>query len=623
MKKLSLVLGLFLITCAVIAQQSTQVYPTHWWVGMKNQNLQLMVYEKEIANQVPMLKMPAAGIPIAEGITLKKINRVENPNYLFLDLVISKTAKPGKRTFRFGTGPLLKQISFELKPRRSGNGTAYAQGVRSQDFIYLLMPDRFANGNYSNDKLPGYKDQTLNRDSMYHRHGGDIQGVTAHLDYLKDMGVTTVWMTPVLENDMPNRTEHGYAITNHYKVDERHGGEKAYKQLSDELHKRGMKLIQDAVYNHVGLHHFFVQDPPMKDWLHQWPRFTQTSYKDQPLFDPNGSRTDKALTADGWFTREMPDLNQGNPYVANFLIQNAIWSVEEFGVDGWRIDTYIYNDLPFMNACNQALLDEYPKITMFGETWVHGVTSQAYFTRNNFTKVPFKSNLIGVTDFQTNMYGIAPALTQDFGWTEGVNKLYQTLSSDFVYQDPMNNVNFLDNHDLSRFLSQVGEDVSKLKIGLGWLLTTRGIPQMYYGTEILLKGVTNPDGLVRGDFWGGWKEDKANKFTPSGRTDSENDVYNWIRTIANYRKSSSAIKTGKLMQYVPENWVYTYFRYDKGSTVMVVMNTSPDERTINPSRFEESTKGFASAKNIVTAATNSLSSSWKIPGKTIWIMELK
>src|SRR5688572_376004 len=443
--------------------------------------------------------------------------------------------------------------------------------------MYLIMPDRFANGDYSNDKLPGYKDQSLNRDSMYDRHGGDIQGAIDHLDYLKELGVTALWMTPVLENDMPNRTEHGYAITNHYKVDQRHGGNEAYKKLSDALHQRGMKLIQDAVYNHCGLYHFFVQDPPMKDWLHQWPSYTQTNYKDQTLFDPYGSAAEKKKMVDGWFTRQMPDLNQSNPYVSNFLIQHAIWSVEEFGVDGWRIDTYIYNDLDFMNKCNQALISEYPKMTMFGETWVHGTANQAYFVRNNMNTT-FKSNLIGVTDFQMLFYGITPTLTQDFGWTDGVNKLYQTLSNDFLYKDATNNVVFLDNHDMTRFLSTVKEDVDKLKMGIGWLLTTRGVPQFYYGTEILLKGVSNPDGLVRGDFWGGWKEDSQNKFTPQGRTDKENEVFDWTKTIANYRKSSSAIKTGKLMQFLPDDWVYTYFRYDDKQTVMIVMNSSADEK---------------------------------------------
>ncbi|HJW15526.1 MAG TPA: alpha-amylase family glycosyl hydrolase, partial [Flavisolibacter sp.] len=383
-----------LFTSFLLHAQNIEVYPANWWVGMKEPRLQLMLHGENIAASNYSINYP--------GVRLVRVNKVENKNYVFLDLVISPAAKPGKISINRGN---YEPVRFDLQARRKGKGTAFAQGVRSQDLVYLIMPDRFANGDYSNDRLPGMRDQSLNRDSMYHRHGGDIKGVIQHLDYLKDLGVTTVWMTPVMENDMPNRTEHGYAITNYYKVDPRHGGNEVYKMLSEELHKRGMKLIQDAVYNHCGLQNFFIRDMPMKDWVHQWPSYTGTNYKDQPLMDTHASTADKTRMSDGWFTPQMPDLNQGNPYVANYLIQNAIWSVEEFGVDGWRIDTYIYNDLNFMNRCNKALMDEYPKMTMFGETWVHGVLNQAYFTQNNLTNIPFKSNLPSVTDFQTNMYG--------------------------------------------------------------------------------------------------------------------------------------------------------------------------------------------------------------------------
>ena len=609
--------GIIICTCLVqiaFTQNEIEVFPSHWWVGMKNPKLQLMIHGKNVGNYSYSISHPS--------VRLIKTNTVENKNYVFLDLVINASAKPGNIKINWKKGTETGSMDFALNLRRPGKGTQFAQGVNASDFIYLLMPDRFSNGDESNDKLPGFKDQSLNRDSMYHRHGGDIQGVINHLDYLQDLGVTTVWMTPILENDMPNRTEHGYAITNYYKVDARHGGNEAYKKLSDALHQRGMKLIQDAVYNHCGLHNFFIRDMPMKDWVHQWPAYTNTTYKDQPLMDIHASKADEKVMSNGWFTRQMPDLNQSNPFVANYLIQNAIWCIEEFGVDGWRIDTYIYNDLDFMNRCNKALLDEYPKMTMFGETWVHGVLNQAFFTENNLTNIRFKSNLPGVTDFQTNLYGINPALTQNFGWTEGVNRLYQTLANDFVYQHPMNHVVFLDNHDMTRFLSQVGEDVDKLKMGIGWLLTARGIPEMYYGTEILMKGVSNPDGLVRGDFPGGWKDDKKNKFTPQGRSDKENEVFNWTKTIANFRKNSSAIKSGKLMQYVPESWVYTYFRYDDKQTVMVMMNTDTKEKTIKLDRFSERINGFSTAKNIVSGTTTNLQDEWKIPGKTIWIMEL-
>jgi len=355
----------------------------------------------------------------------------------------------------------------------------------------------------------------------------------------------------------------------------------------------------------------------MKDWVHQWPKFTRPNYKDQTLFDPYVAATDKKLQTDGWFDYVMPDLNQRNPYVANFLIQNAIWCVEEFGLDGWRIDTYIYCDLEFMNRCNQALIDEYPRITMFGECWVGSTANQAFFARNNMN-TSFKSNLIGVKDFQWLFDGVYAAIK------EGNNdRIYQVLSNDFLYKDPMNNVVFLDNHDITRFFSEVGEDADKLKMGIGLLLTERGIPQLYYGTEILMKGIKNPDLWVRRDFPGGWKEDSENKFAAGGRSDKENDAFNWTRTIANFRKSSSALKTGKLMQYVPQNGTYTYFRYDSKQTVMVIMNTSNDEKTVDTKRFAERTNGFSKAKNIITSTANDLSDTWKIPGKTIWIMELE
>ena len=482
------------------------------------------------------------------------------------------------------------------------------------------MPDRFSNGDESNDKIAGMRDQSLNRDSMYDRHGGDLQGVINHLDYLQDLGVTTVWMTPVLENDMKNRTEHGYAITDHYKVEPRFGGNDSYKKLSDAIHKRGMKLIQDAVYNHVGIHHFTVEDKPTKDWLHEWPSYTQTTFKDQVLFDPHASPAQVKQMSDGWFTRQMPDMNQNNPYVANFLIQNAIWSVEEFGVDGWRIDTYIYNDLPFMNKCNKALYDEYPAITLFGETWVHGVANQSFFCENNIIN-SFKSNLGATTDFQTLFYGIQPALNEKFGWTEGVSKLYTTASQDFLYKDAMKEVIFLDNHDLPRFYSIVGEDTAKYKIALSWLLTFRGVPQMYYGMETLMTGFTNPDGLVRSDFMGGWKNDSLNKFTAQGRTAKENNIFNHIRSLANFRKNSSAIKTGKMMQYIPADGLYVYFRYDNNQTIMCVMNTGEKEKDVDFKNYIDRTAGFKNATNVIAGET--VANSFKIPAKQMYVLELK
>ena len=607
---------LLLIIEVVHASGLINIYPTNWWVGMKMNKIQLLIRgtSDDFYKDSVLINYT--------GITISGKHHFENGKYIALDIAIDASAKPGSVGIEFISNGKSNFVQWPLKTRREGNGTKYAQGVTSSDLIYLLMPDRFSNGDESNDRIPGMRDQSLNRDSIFLRHGGDFQGIINHLGYLQNLGVTALWMTPVLENDMPNRTEHGYAFTDHYAIEPRFGGAAMYEKLSDEIHKRGMKLVQDAVYNHVGRYHFLVQDAPSKDWLHQWPSFTQTSYRDQPLFDPYASASDRKKMSDGWFTTEMPDLNQTNAFAANFLIQHAIWCVEEFGVDGWRIDTYIYNDLNFMNRCNSALTDEYPRITMFGEAWVHGTANEAFFAQNNINTT-FKSNLQGVTDFQTLFYGIIPALNENFGWTEGVNKLYNTLSNDFLYADATRNVIFLDNHDLSRFFSVIGEDVEKQKMGFEWLLTCRGIPQMYYGSEILMKGITNPDGWVRLDFPGGWKGDTKNAFTGDGLNDDELSVQSWVKTLANFRKNSSALKSGKMMQYIPVDGLYVYFRYDDKQTIMCIMNTSDKTQEIDFDKYAERTTGYSSAQNVITKDLYNISQKITVPSKRMWILELK
>ena len=603
-----------LVSLKLAAQTGYTCYPTNWWTGMKWNKVQVMIHGDAIANA-------AGGFTVKyPGVKLEKINKVENINYVFLDLNISPAAKPGIMNIKVNRAASSFDIPFELKARRKGKGADYAQGVTSKDFIYLIMPDRFSNGDPSNDKVPGMRDQSLNRDTVFNRHGGDLKGIQDHLDYFKTLGVTTLWLNPVLENDMPDRTEHGYAFTDHYKIDRRLGGEAAYHSLIDAAHTKGMKMIQDAVYNHVGLYHITVQDMPMKDWLNQWPQYSNTTYKDQVLFDPYASNIDRKKMSDGWFTKQMPDLNQNNPYVANFLIQHALWTVEEFGIDGWRIDTYAYNDLAFMNRCNKALMDEYPRLTMFGETWVHGVPNQSYFVQNNYD-LPYKSNLQASTDFQT-LWGIMDAMNKDFGWTDGVNKLYTTLAQDFVYKDPTRQVIFLDNHDMARFYSVVNEDAKKYKAALGWLLTSRGIPQIYYGDELATTGITSPsDGYVRLDFPGGWQGDKANKFTIAGRTQKDQEIFQYLATLANYRKGSSALTTGKLMQYLPEDWVYVYFRYDAEQTVMIVMNTAKEAKKISPAKYAERTSGFTKMKDVITGKLIGLQD-FTVDGMTTGVYEL-
>ncbi len=612
MKKIAtfLIFNFSFLIVAFSQSENIKCYPTNWWVGMKWNKLQIMVHGDRVADQFPMIKMGPGGVKLATGVRLVKINRVENPNYIFLDLAIDASAKPGKFSF-----PFLKDIKldYELKQRRPGNGTAYAQGVTAKDFIYLIMPDRFSNGDAGNDKFNDMNDTSSDTSNPFLRHGGDLQGIANHLDYFNDLGVTALWLTPVVENDMGltdengtmRSTYHGYAFTDQYKIDKRFGGNHGYKQMIAAAHSKHLKIIQDAVYNHVGDKHFLFTDMPAKDFFNQWPSYTNTTYKDQPMVDEYASQRDYDISQKGWFTTFMPDLNQQNPYVANYLIQYAIWAVEEFGIDGWRVDTYFYSDRDFLNNINAALYKEFPRITVFGENTMQSVTEQAYYAENNI-KTNWKSNLQGVIDFQLEG-GMHAALNEDFGWANGVTRLYNVLVQDILYKDPMRNQILLDNHDQDRFYSVIGENFNKYKQGIMLLLTERGIPQLYYGTEILMKNFKNPtDAEVRKDFPGGWPGDSENKFLASGRSDQENEAYNYVKTLAHFRMNSSAIKSGKLMQYMPQDGVYVYFRYDNKQTVMVIINTSKDQRTILPANYIERTNGFVKMKNAVTGEVTDL-----------------
>lgn len=610
--------------------QNIDVYPTHWWVGMNNPDLQLMLHAQNIADKIPMIKMTEAGMQLAEGITLMKIERVENPNYIFFDLKIDEQAKPGKRSFAFGEGDKRITINYELKERRKGNGTLYAQGVTSADLVYLIMPDRFSNGDPSNDKFSDLNDTSSDRNNPFLRHGGDLQGIINHLDYFNDLGATALWLTPVVENNMSltfedstmRSTYHGYAFTNQYKVDKRFGGNEAYIKMIEAAHAHHLKVIQDAVYNHFGDKHFLFIDPPSKDCFNQWPAYTKTSYKDQPLVDPYASKKDYDISVNGWFTKFMPDVNQRNPYMANYLIQYAIWAVEKFGIDGWRVDTYFYSDRNFLNNINSALYKEFPNITIFGETTMHSVTEQAYYAENNII-TNWKSNLQGIIDFQWEG-GAFAALNEPVSWSGGSTALYNVLIQDLLYKDPFRNEILLDNHDQDRFYSIIGENYNKFKQGMILLLTQRGIPQLYYGTEILMKNFKNPtDAEVRKDFPGGWKEDTVNKFNAAGRTQQENEAYNFVKTLAQFRKNSSAIGTGNFMQYVPADSMYVYFRYDNKQTVMCVINTGNKEQSINFSDYTERTAGFANAANVLDGSSHSTSSPIKIDAYGSLVMELK
>jgi len=600
MKNICITLVALLFVVVIHAQELT-MYPTHWFAGMNRDRVQLILKsdDSQFSQSNVRVQYP--------GVSLLRTHRFSNGKYLVLDLSISKSAQPGNVSIITTTNKQSKTYTWALKKRRDGRGTKFAQGVSAKDLIYLIMPDRFSNGDPSNDQFANMHDNGSDRKDVLRRHGGDLKGIQNHIDYMKELGVTALWMTPVIENNMPLNKEtagmmsgyHGYWFTDHYKVDPRLGGNNSYKELSDSLHANGMKLIQDAVYNHIGSHHWMELDPPSPDWVNRWDTYTGSNHRDEALFGRYASEKDKKRMLDGWFVPHLPDVNQRNPFVANFLIQHAIWSTEEFGVDGWRVDTYKYCDEPFLNRINDALLKEYPKLTIFGEAWTNTVTGSAYFTRNNMD-VPFKHNAEGVTDFPLNS-AIMAALNQPFGWTEGVNKLYMTLAQDILYKEPKNNCIFLDNHDMDRFLSVVNEDMNRYKQGIALLLTLRGIPQLYYGTEILMKNFKNPsDAMVRLDFPGGFEGDAQNKFTVQGRTTAEQQAFDYVKTIAQYRKNSSALTTGKTLQFLPADGLYVYFRYDDQHTVMCVINTSSSVKKLSWADYSERTKGFTKGKDIIS-----------------------
>ncbi len=622
--KLTVLIALFFVMESSNAQ-SVSVYPSHWWTGMKMNKIQLLI-KREDGKIFPDKKSISTKYP---GVTINKVHDFENQKYIALDITIAPNAKPGTLGIEINTINLKEAftIEYELKPKVNTKLTQ--QGVTSEDVVYLIMPDRFANGDPSNDFYTDMRDTGHNRNNPFDRHGGDLKGIENNISYFKDLGVTALWLTPVVENDMTRTQEggvsrstyHGYAFTNQYKVDKRFGGDEAYKSMINAAHKNGLKVIQDAVYNHLGNDHFLYADAPAKDWVNQWPKYQNTSYRDQPLSDPYAAPSDRKIAVDGWFTPFLVDVNQKNPYVAKFLIQYQIWATQEYGIDGWRVDTYFYSDENFLNNVNEAMYKEFPNLTMFGEAWMYNVPNTAYFCNNNMN-VPFKHNSQGCTDFPY-YYSLIAAMNEAPGWNDGINKFYQTIAQDYLYKDANKNCVFLDNHDLDRIHSVLGKDVAKTKIAHGILLTQRGIPQLYYGDEILMSNFKNPsDAEVRKDFEGGWSGDANNKFVASGRTTEENDFYNYLKTILQFRKNSNAIKKGKLTQYLPKDGVYTYFRIWKNEKVMVIINTEATEKKVDATRFNEMLSNKKTGINIINNEKINVSAEMILKGKEIKIISL-
>ena len=573
-----------------------RVDPANWWVGMKNPKLQLMIHGNTIGKAEVTLKK-------YKGVKLTGITRVENENYLFIDLEIKTKAKPGFITLNFEKEGQNISRQYELKAR----GNLDIQSLSQKDVIYLIMPDRFSNGDPSNDRFADMADPEADRNNPWLRHGGDLQGIINHLDYLKELGVTALWLNPVIENDQPQTNEsgnmrsayHGYGFTDHYAIDRRLGGNEKYKEFVSKSHEAGLKVIQDAVYNHVGINHYTIKDLPMKSWLNQWEEYTNTTYKEQAALDPHASSYDRLRVTDGWFMPFLPDLNQRNPLVANYLIQHAIWTVQNFGIDSYRIDTYMYNDMAFMNACNVALKAEFPDLFLFGESLANPVPNVAAFVKNNM-ELDFACNLESTVDYQLHS-NMLKALNEDFGWHEGANRLYETLVQDYLYQNPEKLVTYLDNHDEHRFFSVVGEDYRKFKLGLTWLMTIRGIPEIYYGTEILTKNFKNPtDAEVRKDFPGGWADDEVNKFEAAGRTAIENETFDFVKKLIQIRTSEKAIGEGSFNHFMPfDEGVYVYFRTSGDETIMVATNTTDVSKSFSTRRFEEVLNGRKKATNLM------------------------
>lgn len=612
--RLTVTLACLMLSGMVMAQMPglERVEPAFWWVGFKNPKVQLIVHGDKINARTVSISYP--------GVKLAAVHKVENPNYLFLDLTVAANTRPGKFPIVFkAAGKTDLVYQYELKQRNST--PQWAQGVTSKDLIYLLMPDRFANGDTKNDVVPGMLETGLHRDSMYSRHGGDLQGLIDHLGYLKDLGVTATWMTPEIENDEPHASYHGYAVTDYYKIDPRFGTNALYKTYVAKSHEMGMKVIKDLVHNHIGTESWLIRDMPMKSWVHQWPVYTNSNFRDAAVMDPHGAAADKKQMLDGWFDKRMADVNQSNPYVQNYLTQNHIWWVEYAGIDGFRLDTYPYNDPAYMADWAKKVKAEFPRLSIFGETLVWSVANQAFFTQGNTVNRGFDTQLPGITDAVIKD-AITEALNGNEGWTDGVYRLYNIVAQDFMYQDATRNAVFLDNHDMSRFYSVVNEDFTKFKSGMALLLTMRGIPQIYYGDEILMKGYSNPDGLVREDFSGGWAGDKKDKFTAAGRDKKENEAFDYMRTLANYRKNTTALQTGKLMQYIPRNGIYTFFRYDAQKTVMISYNGSTKDAVLDTSYFTERMAGFTTGINVITHQTINNLKQVAIPAKTAIIIEL-
>lgn len=592
----------------------TRIEPENWFAGMKNPQVQLMVYGHNIREAQVSTDYP--------GAKIDSLVRLDSPNYLLIYLNLNG-AQPGNMPLTFTQGGSKKRVMYAIKPRTMQGEDR--KGFTNADVLYMLMPDRFANGNPKNDVVKGMRDELCNRNEPSLRHGGDIEGIRQHLDYFKELGVTALWFTPLLENDRPAdegkySTYHGYATTNYYRVDPRFGTNDDYKALVSEAHQKGLKVVMDMIFNHCGDYHPWNLDTPSKDWFNNPNYGLQTSYKLTPVLDPYASKVDMRETVDGWFVKSMPDLNQRNPHLMRYLIQNSEWWIETVGIDGIRMDTYPYADRDAMALWMKTLNDEYPNFNTVGETWVTEPAYTAAWQKDSKLSKT-NSNLKTVMDFAffDRLSQAKHEETDD--WWKGLNRIYNVLCYDYLYTNPSSVMAFIENHDTDRFLGN-GKDSTALKQAYALLLTMKRIPQLYYGTEVLMNGTKEvTDGNVRKDFPGGFPGDTHNCFTREGRTRAENAMFDWTSRLLHWRQGNEAISKGKQTQFIPWHGVYVLARQYKGKNVMTILNGKKQAAKMEVGRYAEIIGTHTTARNVITGQAVDLSKDIELTPRETLIIE--
>jgi neopullulanase len=619
MKNFSFLIVLFL-SFSIQAQKIERIEPPFWWAGMTHNQIELMVYGINISDYKPSISN--------ETVKLTEVKRTENKNYLFLNLDLSK-ANSGKFKIDFSKKGKRNNFSVDYEIKERKKDSKLREGFDSSDVIYLITPDRFANADTSNDIVVGLNEQKIDRNDGYARHGGDIKGITNHLDYIDNMGFTAIWSSPVLTNDMKESSYHGYAMTDFYQVDPRFGTLEEYVELASKAKEKGIKLIMDQVANHIGLEHWWVKDLPTNDWLNYQKDFLEgntviTNHRRTTNQDTYASKKDKALMAEGWFVSAMPDLNQRNPLLATYLIQNSIWWIETLDLRGIRQDTYPYPNKEFMADWAGAIMKEYPNFSIVGEEWTTNPLLVGYWQKGANNKDGYKSNLTSTMDFPMQK-NIVDALNEKEAWDKGLVKIYEGLANDFNYANPSDIMIFPDNHDMSRIYTQLGEDITKTKMALGYTLVLPRIAQLYYGTEILINDTAKPGdhGLIRTDFPGGWDNDEVNGFSGKGLSEDQQSMQQFLKKILNYRKTSKAIHTGKTVHFAPNNGVYVLFRIKNDEIVAVILNKNQEKIKLNLNRFEEIGLNGKQVKNIISGDSFIWKNSLKIDKRGITIFTTK